>query len=71
MVSERRKHPDEPVTSIGQGKYAELVEDLGDVGDGREQPAEIVLIDTLRVEGGDSKEPSGFNTKSFEQRGGE
>src|SRR5882762_7579239 len=71
MVSEWRKHRDEPVASIGQGKNAELVEDLNDVGDGGEKPVEVVLVDALWVEGDDFQKPSGTRAECLEQRRGE
>ena len=71
MVSEGSKHRDEPVASIRQGKDAGLVEDASSVGDGREQPVEVALVNTLRVEGDDSEKTPGVRSKLFEHRGGE
>ena len=56
MVPEWRKHSDEYIASRGQGKSAEPVQNTSYIGDGRKQPVGIVLIGTLRVEGGNSEE---------------
>jgi len=53
MVSESCEHRGGFIGSIGHAKNAELVEDVCSVWDGRKQPFEVVLIDTLREEGDD------------------
>ena len=50
---------------------AEPVEDACSIGDGREQPLEVVLVDALWEEGNDSKKRSGTGAKFLEHGGGE
>ena len=66
IISEWRQHRDESPAPIRQRKNAELVEDVGSVEDGREQPVEIVLIDALREEGDDFEERSCIGPKFLE-----
>ena len=44
----------------------EPVEDASSVGDGREQPVDVVLVDSLREEGNNSKEIAGIRSKFLE-----
>ena len=53
-----------------QGEDAEFVKHIWNVGDGRKQPVEVVLVDTLGEEGNDSKKASGVRAKVLERRGG-
>ena len=71
MISERRQHCDESIASIRKGESAERVEHAWSVGDGREQPIDILFVDTLWEEGDDSKKPSGIRSKFSEHRRGE
>ena len=69
VVSEGDQHCDEAVAPVREGENAEFVEDGGYIGDGREQPVEVTLIDTLREEGNDSKKVSRVRAKPFEHGG--
>ena len=53
MIPQQCEYCDERVAPIRQGENTELVEDVSPVGDGGEQPFEVVLIDTLRKKGSD------------------
>ena len=70
MVSKWSEHCDERVTPIRQGKNAELVKDVGPVGDRGEQLFNVVFIDALWKEDNDLKEPSGIGSKFLERWGG-
>ena len=71
IVLEGCQHRDESVTPICQGKNAEVVEDICSVGDCREQPIEVVLINSLREECDDSEKPSGVGAEFLKHRGGQ
>ena len=65
------EHGDGRVDSIYKRKDAELVQDVGSINDGGEQPVEVAFIDTLRKEGDDFEERSSVWTKLLKHRGGE
>lgn len=71
MISEWCQHHDETIAAVSQGKDAELVEDGRDGGDGRKQPVEVILLDSLREEGDNSEELSCVTTKPLEHGGRE
>jgi hypothetical protein len=52
-------------------KGAELVENIGSVGDRGKEPFEVVLVDTLREERDHLQKRSGVGAKFSEQGGGE
>jgi len=54
-----------------QGENAKFVEHICYVGDGREQPVKVVLVDTLREKRNNSEKSSGVRAKFLECRGGE
>ena len=68
VISERRQHRDESVAPICQRKDTGFVEDGSSVGDGGEQPIDVVLIDALREESDDTEEVTGAGTKFAECR---
>lgn len=63
VVSEWYKHRDEFIAPVRQRKDAELVEDIGSVGDRGKQPANVVFIDALWEEGDDSQKCSSVRAK--------
>ena len=65
------EHGDGRVDSIYKRKDAELVQDVGSINDGGEQPVEVAFIDTLQKEGDDFEERSSVWTKLLKHRGGE
>ena len=71
QTSQWRKHCDESIVLMRQRKDVERVKDDGPVGDGREQPVEVVLIDSLREESDDLKEPPGVRAEFSEHRRGQ
>ena len=66
VISKWRQYRDESVASVCQGENAELVEQIWSFGDGRKQLVDIPFINTLREEGGDSKELSSVRAESLE-----
>ena len=71
MVSEWRQHRDEAAASVCQRKDTELVQDVLSVGDGGEQPVEVVLGMTSREESKDCEEVTGIRAEFLEHWGGQ
>ena len=46
-----------------QRKDTEFIKHGSSVGDGREQPVEVVLVDALREEGDDAEEVAGIGAE--------
>jgi len=67
IVPEWREHRDEPVVSICQGKNAERIEGVCDIGDSGEQPANIIFVDALGQEGNDSEKRSCIRAELLER----
>ena len=70
MISECCQHCDKSISSKCQRKDVEFVKDVCSIRDGRKQPVEVVLINTLREEGNDLKKPLGIRAKFLEHWGG-
>ena len=71
MVSDWCQHGDEIVALRGQGKNTEFVEDFLSIGNGGEQPVEVILVNTLGEKCNDPKEVTGMRTKLAECGGSE
>ena len=68
VVPKWRQHCHKSVASVRQRENAEGVEDLCSVGDGGEQPVQVVLVGALREEGDDAEKPSGIRAEFLEHR---
>ena len=67
-MTEWCQHRDEALTSVRQGENTEFVEYLLPVGDCREQPIQIVLINPLWEECDDLEEITGIGSESLKHR---